>query len=160
MSDTLRAALGRLREKWTNYALRYPDSWSVERQRIDDFIADLNYIDGMAALAESAPTPEPPSDDIDVLRESMAAMVESHANWVKRAYRAIKRAEAAEAKLVAPPPAPQTCATCHICGKPATCLGQYDNMTDPAYACDSCCGHGCEDGRCMTLPCATDGGPQ
>jgi len=40
---------------------------------------------------------------------------------------------------------------CAVCGKPATCLGQYDNMTEEAYACDDCCGHGCEDGKCRPV---------
>lgn len=37
---------------------------------------------------------------------------------------------------------------CHICDAPATCVGQYDNMEKPEPACDTCCGHGCEDGYC------------
>lgn len=37
------------------------------------------------------------------------------------------------------------------CGKPATCIGRYETMTEPAYACDECCGHGCEDGECYPL---------
>lgn len=33
------------------------------------------------------------------------------------------------------------------CGKPATCYGSYEGR--PQYfACDDCCGHGQEDGRC------------
>ena len=31
---------------------------------------------------------------------------------------------------------------CHVCGKPATCVGQYDNMEDGEPACDECCGNG------------------
>lgn len=38
---------------------------------------------------------------------------------------------------------------CEHCGaKPATCYGKYEGMTTSAYACDDCCGHGCEDGKC------------
>lgn len=37
-------------------------------------------------------------------------------------------------------------AYCMNCDKPATCYGTYENCT--GYACDDCCGHGCEDGRC------------
>lgn len=40
----------------------------------------------------------------------------------------------------------------HCRERPAVCLGQYDNMLEPDYACDTCCGHGCEDGRCFRLP--------
>lgn len=40
---------------------------------------------------------------------------------------------------------------CDICGKPASCLGQYDTMPAPAFACDDCCGHGSEDGWCNPL---------
>lgn len=50
---------------------------------------------------------------------------------------------------------------CAICGKPATCVGIYDNtsgmqfdepeMARPEPACGECCGHCCEDGRCEPL---------
>lgn len=40
---------------------------------------------------------------------------------------------------------------CEYCGNPATCLGRYEAMTSDTYACDRCCGHGCEDGRCEPL---------
>jgi hypothetical protein len=42
-------------------------------------------------------------------------------------------------------------AVCAICSKPAACFGQYDNMEAGDYACDECCGHGCEDGRCYAV---------
>lgn len=42
---------------------------------------------------------------------------------------------------------------CDICGKPAACVGRYEDMTDNAPACDECCGHGCEDGHCEPLFC-------
>ena len=38
---------------------------------------------------------------------------------------------------------------CSTCGKPATCHGTYEGIT--GYGCDDCCGHGCEDGRCVQL---------
>jgi hypothetical protein len=42
--------------------------------------------------------------------------------------------------------------TCEHCSaRPATCRGKYDRMTEYAYACDECCGHGCEDGQCRPL---------
>lgn len=46
--------------------------------------------------------------------------------------------------------------TCDYCGKQATCFGRYESMVDPSYACDECCGHGCEDGRCEPLKAALD----
>jgi hypothetical protein len=36
---------------------------------------------------------------------------------------------------------------CQFCGAPATCYGAYEG-NPPGYACDDCCGHGCEDGDC------------
>lgn len=43
---------------------------------------------------------------------------------------------------------------CHICGKPATCLGVYEGRDDQPRlaACDDCCGHGNEDGWCVPIP--------
>ena len=42
---------------------------------------------------------------------------------------------------------------CDHCGeRAATCRGQYEAMPAPANACDHCCGHACEDGRCAELP--------
>ena len=40
---------------------------------------------------------------------------------------------------------------CAHCGaRVAACYGSYDGGP-PCFACDSCCGHGCEDGRCVSL---------
>lgn len=36
---------------------------------------------------------------------------------------------------------------CEHCGKPATCCGSYEGSS-AGFACDDCCGHGCEDGKC------------
>lgn len=41
---------------------------------------------------------------------------------------------------------------CHICGKPASCVGRYDIMEKDEPACDDCCGHGNEDGHCAPIP--------
>lgn len=38
---------------------------------------------------------------------------------------------------------------CRFCGFEATCHGTYEGET--GYACDTCCGHGCEDGWCERL---------
>ncbi len=40
-------------------------------------------------------------------------------------------------------------ARCAICGSPATCTGSYERPDAWAFACDACCGHGCEDGTCQ-----------
>lgn len=40
---------------------------------------------------------------------------------------------------------------CHVCGKPASCIGRYEGHGDYAPACDACCGHGNEDGWCKPL---------
>ena len=41
---------------------------------------------------------------------------------------------------------------CACCGESATCVGRYEDMPEPgAPACDDCCGHGCEDGKCEAL---------
>lgn len=58
-------------------------------------------------------------------------------------------------RLATPPPTEPTCATC---GKPATCIGRYEDMTEDDPACDDCCGHGNEDGRCEPITCARCGG--
>lgn len=41
---------------------------------------------------------------------------------------------------------------CSRCGKLAACLGQYEGHGEPEYACNDCCGHGNEDGKCFMLP--------
>lgn len=47
---------------------------------------------------------------------------------------------------------PERLPTCQHCNEAkATCVGMYDNMTELAFACDECCGHGCEDGKCYEL---------
>lgn len=38
---------------------------------------------------------------------------------------------------------------CQFCGGLAACYGKYADSTE-GYACDECCGHGCEDGWCET----------
>lgn len=40
---------------------------------------------------------------------------------------------------------------CVSCGKPAACLGAYEGAEVQEYACNVCCGHGCEDGYCSML---------
>lgn len=41
---------------------------------------------------------------------------------------------------------------CHVCGKPVTCIGEYEICTGvERYACDACCGHGNEDGHCRPV---------
>lgn len=51
---------------------------------------------------------------------------------------------------------PAVCATPR-CGKPASCIGAYEQNDAPeAYACDDCCGHGNEDGHCRPVSEVTD----
>lgn len=38
---------------------------------------------------------------------------------------------------------------CAICGAEAACYGSYEGKE--GYSCNSCCGHGCEDGFCEML---------
>jgi hypothetical protein len=40
---------------------------------------------------------------------------------------------------------------CAHCGKPATCIGAYEEDGPDTPACDDCCGHGQEDGHCLPL---------
>ena len=40
---------------------------------------------------------------------------------------------------------------CRTCFAPATCIGAYEGSTTPEPACDTCCGHGNEDGWCQPL---------
>lgn len=37
---------------------------------------------------------------------------------------------------------------CEHCDAQATCVGRYEDMKEDAFACNECCGHGCEDGHC------------
>lgn len=41
---------------------------------------------------------------------------------------------------------------CHVCGKSATCIGNYEGAEHYEPACDRCCGHGNEDGWCRPIP--------
>lgn len=49
----------------------------------------------------------------------------------------------------APPEGPALCATCST---DATCFGRYEGHGPVAWACDTCCGHGNEDGWCKPAP--------
>ena len=40
---------------------------------------------------------------------------------------------------------------CANCSKPATCIGAYEGMPCGEFACNDCCGHGCEGGHCEYL---------
>lgn len=50
--------------------------------------------------------------------------------------------------------------TCAHCGEPATCIGSYEGAAWRTFACDECCGHGCEDGRCEPIQPAQRGGEE
>lgn len=46
----------------------------------------------------------------------------------------------------------ETDPVCAHCGAPATCFGLYEDPNgEPDYGCDSCCGHGNEDGWCKRV---------
>ena len=40
---------------------------------------------------------------------------------------------------------------CSTCGKEAACIGRYEGNVEFTAACDTCCGHGNEDGECFQL---------
>lgn len=40
---------------------------------------------------------------------------------------------------------------CAVCGAPATCFGAYEGAERETHACDTCCGHGNEDGWCEEI---------
>ncbi len=44
-------------------------------------------------------------------------------------------------------------AICTSCGAPATCHGVYEGQA--GYGCDTCCGHGDEDGWCKPIGAAS-----
>lgn len=47
----------------------------------------------------------------------------------------------------------ESVAQCYVCGAPATCYGHYEEGETPVdWACDTCCGHGNEDGWCLPAP--------
>lgn len=52
--------------------------------------------------------------------------------------------------FAAPAPEGVVAPKCAICGKPAACFGKYAEVPE-GYACDECCGHGCEDGHCEPI---------
>ena len=42
--------------------------------------------------------------------------------------------------------------TCRLCGAPASCVGRFElPLENEEFACDDCCGHGNEDGRCAPV---------
>lgn len=46
---------------------------------------------------------------------------------------------------------PDTGWLCVHCGRPATCIGAYENAQIEEPACDVCCGHANEDGHCRQI---------
>ena len=48
----------------------------------------------------------------------------------------------------------RTCGCCRE--RPATCFGAYEAQEHWDYACDVCCGHGCEDGQCYPVQTAEE----
>lgn len=89
-------------------------------------------------------------DEALVLHESPPAPPldpEAQAHWQRHFYEAMKM-PSPSARGEAPLPAP----VCHVCGKSATCIGEYETCTgNEQHACDACCGHGNEDGHCRPV---------
>lgn len=44
---------------------------------------------------------------------------------------------------------------CEHCGAKVACFGSYEGRGS-GFACDECCGHGCEDGRCIPVVGSSD----
>ena len=86
-----------------------------------------------------------------LLTDERAARLRALSGW-DEASDGWERALARIAALEAAPreEAPAEPATCATCGSPATCYGCYD-LPGPSYACDECCKHGQEDGKCVSL---------
>lgn len=64
---------------------------------------------------------------------------------------------------IRPCPGCPTCRACLHCGAPAYCFGSYESHSGTVprtYACDDCCGHGCEDGHCEPVAPDEEGVPQ
>ena len=85
------------------------------------------------------------------VREAMACR-----KWKERQCACLEAGETALAQLADVlarlPLEGETIIPCRICGKPATCIGEYETCTDiEEPACDACCGHGCEDGNCRPI---------
>lgn len=40
---------------------------------------------------------------------------------------------------------------CCVCDRPAVCICKDEEMLEPAPACDECCAHANESGRCVPL---------
>lgn len=89
------------------------------------------------------------SAERDALRAELASMtrarneVQSIAAGLRKQLSALKPLDAERVRHL----------TCDHCGKePAACFGHYEGGEgDPCVACDTCCGHGNEDGWCVRL---------
>lgn len=81
--------------------------------------------------------------DLAVAREALGEAEKRRGEEEDRRVRHVRQLLAVLAD-VSPP-----CAHCKA--KKATCVGAYEDQHDFAPACDDCCGHGNEDGRCVEL---------
>lgn len=70
--------------------------------------------------------------------------------WIKEHRLSTRERGLASSKEITNKLLVDTTPKCSICGKPASCMGQYDG-TPWSYACNECCGHGCEDGQCYEI---------
>lgn len=103
-------------------------------------------------VARLIPEPRCPECNLEVSRPKclfdMGAACPRHPSAT--VWRATIRAVVAWARGLVAENKPQTGPACWNCQQPATCFGSYE-QSNWDYACDECCGHGCEDGRCFSV---------
>lgn len=159
------------------YAVACNDEGKRLRAAGDDREADTEFDRAIGAIHVAAgirsliPTTTPPGDAHGRDREGAVSRVQAGVPVAAEVVPALRDAEpvaevvstttpAADGREggAAPAAKPEHAASpgggllvCHICGKPAACIGKYDNMTKPEPSCDECCGHGNEDGWCKRI---------
>lgn len=108
-------------------------------------------VESRLSLAEAVRGGEAP----DAIREHVKeGLADSAAGRVSSLGSFAQYAETEAAKALA-----DTGAKCATCEKPAACVGRYEAMEHFEPACDECCGHGCEDGRCYPVATAPPSAP-
>ncbi len=124
-------------------------SLGAARERVKDLEVDVRIRDGalddqtrQTDLAlKRAVKAECEAADERVRREDTETARDGVSEWAERI------AEAAKQTLTALALGHPTCG----CGKPATCVGAYEDLENIAPSCDDCCGHGNEDGWCVEI---------
>lgn len=80
------------------------------------------------------------------------ALEESIAKWRRDPLNVIVAATPSDEELRELAALKEARPKCDHCDNPATCFGSYEGSPENyGYACDTCCGHGCEDGHCEQL---------